>query len=185
MGQTLVVALWLCGLVLACAAAAGGSPCPRPLTTALPAQCQQLSRVCVDHSVYVLYEKLPSPRPGHELPKIDGSHTWMNYPPGVDDAWGSSFLHPGPVLRPAALSASEETQELSHPSFSSCTVPLVIYADHLHSYSDFFINTAARLAMLQLNHTLDTRCAPCAVADGCLLQPHPAPPSLAQQQQHQ
>jgi hypothetical protein len=183
MGQTAVVALWLCGLVVVftAAATAGGSSCPQPLTPAnLPPQCQQLSRVCVDHSVCVLYDNRPS-SPANELPRINGSHTLLNHPPGVDNAWGSSFPHPGPVLRPAAPAASEETRELSHPSFSSCTIPLVIYADHLHSYSDFFINTAARLAMLQLNNTLDVRCAPCTAADACLLHPRPAPPSLAQQ----
>lgn len=171
MGQTASFALWLVVVCTTTAATAGGSSCPGPLTTAiLPPQCQQLSRVCVDHSVCVLYDNRPSPA-ANGLPRINGSHTVLNHPPGVDDTWGSSFLHPGPVLRPAAPAASEETRELSHPSFSSCTVPLVIYADHLHSYPDFLINTAARLAMLQLNHTLDTRLTLVVDTFGLKLQP--------------
>lgn len=149
-----VLAVWLCGLLVVSTAV--GSSCPGPLTTVLPQQCQQLQRVCVDHSVYVLYESKHNRR--HELfegiPKIQLKGISLDYH-SFSDAWGTAFVHPGPRLRPAT--PGEESRELSHPQFSSCTVPLVIYANNLYHYGDFFVNTVAPLYMLQLKHTLDRR----------------------------
>lgn len=148
--------MWLCGLLVVSTAA--GSSCPGQLTTALllPQQCQQLPRVCVDHSTFVLYESKHNPR--HELfqglPEVQLKNISLDYH-SYDDVWGTAFQHPGLLLRPAT--PGEESRELAHPQFSSCTVPLVIYANHLYHYGDFFINTVAPLYMLQVNHTLDRR----------------------------
>lgn len=124
--------------------------------TSVPPQCQQLARVCVDHSSYVLYDSRHNPR--HErfegLPRINLKNISVN-PLGSDDLWGTAQQHPDPILRPA--SPAEESRELLHPQFSSCTIPIVLYINNLHSQGDLFTNTIAPLYMWQLNQTLDRR----------------------------
>lgn len=144
--------LWLTGLLVATAAS-----CPdAPTAAALPTHCQQLPRVCVDQSSYVLYDNRHNPR--HELfgglPPVQLKSISVNYL-GFDDLWDTEIQHPNPVLRPA--SSEEESPDLSHPQFSSCTVPLVLYASRLYSHGDLFVNTVAPLYMWQLNRTLDRR----------------------------
>jgi hypothetical protein len=144
--------LWLTGLLVATAAT-----CPRaPTAAALPTQCQQLPRICVDQSSYVLYDNTHNPRHEHfeGLPRVQLKNISVNYF-GFDDLWGTKIQHPDPVLRPA--SSEEESPELVHPQFSSCTVPLVLYVSHLNSHGDLFVNTVAPLYMWQLNRTLDRR----------------------------
>lgn len=149
-----IIALWWSALSVWVATA---TSCPNtPTATEVPQQCQHLARVCVDHSSYVLYDNRHNPR--HELfeglPQVEVKNVLVNYF-GFDDLWGTAIPHPGPILRPA--SQEEESRELSHPQFSSCTVPLVLYVNHLYSHGDLFVNTVAPLYMWQLNRTLDRR----------------------------
>lgn len=79
--------------------------------------CQDFTKVCVDHGDYVLYENKHNPR--HEaftgIPQIKLDSVHVDYY-GFGDVWGTEFLYPHPLLRPAT--DGEESKELQEPQFS-------------------------------------------------------------------
>lgn len=94
-------------------------PCADPVDVEPMAKfCQQLTKVCVDHGEYVLYDAKHNPR--HEsfqgLPQIKLDSVHVDYY-GFGDVWGTEFLYPHPLIRPAT--DGEETTELQDPQFTS------------------------------------------------------------------
>lgn len=155
--HTAVTDLWLCWLLITLSAvAAGSSPCHSGSVAVVPRQCQQLPRVCLDHGVYVLYANQHNPQHEHftGLPALSLRNISFNYH-GFGDAWGTAFPYPSPLVRPAT--AGEESPQLAHPQFSTCTYPLVIVAHRLYSFGAFFVNTVGQLYMWQLSGALDRR----------------------------
>lgn len=149
----LVVSVWLQWLLLA----AHAGICPETtFLSKVPPTCRSLTKVCLDQSVYVLYDNQHNPR--HELfgqlPQIRLNDILINYY-GYSDVWETNFVHPEPILRPAT--SGEETRELMHPQFTRCTIPLVIYASHLYMYGHFFANTVASIHVMQQAGLLDKR----------------------------
>jgi len=97
-------------------------PCPDPVTVEpISKFCQDFSKVCVDHGDYVLYENKHNPRhtafQGIPQIKLDSVH--VDYY-GFGDVWGTEFLYPHPLLRPATR--GEESKELQEPQFTSWCV---------------------------------------------------------------
>lgn len=110
---------WALSLALLTALAAGQSvPCAEPVSVEPIAKfCQDLSKVCVDHEAYVLYGNRHNPRhadfSGVPQIKLDSVH--VDYY-GFGDVWGTEFLYPHPLMRPAT--SGEESKELQEPQFS-------------------------------------------------------------------
>jgi hypothetical protein len=107
-------------LALVLAGAAGQSvPCAEPIhVEPITKFCQALTKVCIDHGDYVLYDNKHNPR--HEafegLPQIALDSVKMDYH-GFADVWGTEVAYPDPLVRPAT--DGEESRELQEPQFSS------------------------------------------------------------------
>ncbi|KIY93119.1 hypothetical protein MNEG_14843 [Monoraphidium neglectum] len=105
-------------VLLQWAAATSAVLCPDPVNVEpISKFCQDLTKVCVDQGDYVLYENKHNPRhtafTGIPQIKLDSVH--VDYY-GFGDVWGTEFLYPHPLLRPAT--GGEETKELQEPQFS-------------------------------------------------------------------
>lgn len=94
-------------------------PCAEPIDVApLSKFCGELTKVCVDHGDYVLYGNHHNPRHAEfkGMPQIQLESVHVDYY-GFGDVWGTEFLYPQPLLRPAT--AGEESDDLQNPQFSS------------------------------------------------------------------
>ncbi|GBF98829.1 hypothetical protein Rsub_11594 [Raphidocelis subcapitata] len=166
MAAALLLALLLAG------AAGQPSPCAGPINVEGAAKfCQTLTKVCIDHGDYVLYENKHNPR--HEafqgLPQIALGSVKIDYH-GFADVWGTELAYPDPLVRPAT--DGEESRELQEPQFSSCTVPLVIYPSYLYSYGEFFARTLATLYAMRSKGWVDGRSTLLVATLGMRLEPY-------------
>lgn len=92
--------------------------CPDPFNVEpISKFCQDFTKVCVDQGDYVLYENKHNPRHTafQAIPQINLDSVHVDYY-GFGDVWGTEFLYPHPLLRPAT--SGEETKELQEPQFS-------------------------------------------------------------------
>ncbi|KAI8464064.1 MAG: hypothetical protein J3K34DRAFT_441801 [Monoraphidium minutum] len=159
-------------LLLHWALPAGATVCPDAVSVEPIAKfCQDFSKVCVDQGDYVLYENRHNPR--HTaftgIPQISLESVHIDYY-GFGDVWGTEFLYPNPLLRPAT--GGEETKELQEPQFSRCTIPLIIYPNYLYVYGEFFMRTVATLYAMQAKGWIDKRMTIAVATLGMRLEPY-------------
>ena len=147
----------LASLALAVLHLAGthASVCPSaPAVQNISDFCQTFRKACVDQESYVLYgtEHNPTHESFRELPQISLDNIYMDYY-GFGDAWNTAFLHPQPLVRPGTR--GEESKELSSPQFTSCTIPIIFYANYVYSYGEFFLRTVVNIYLMQQKGYID------------------------------
>lgn len=110
--------------------------------------CLKLNQVCVDQNSFVLYSDPHNPTSTKfkGLPKYDVSKIFFDYY-GIPDVWGVQRTYPAVVFRPAT--AGEETQELRKPTFSNCTVPIVLYESYVYTYGQILAKVLPALTAVR------------------------------------
>lgn len=110
--------------------------------------CRQYNRVCLDQETYVLYGRagLAPYNAFKRTSFVNGSRMKIDYY-GVPDFWRAQRSYPEIIFRPRT--AGEETPDLQRPTFSSCTLPVIMYSNYLAMYGEQFTRPFAFFSTLE------------------------------------
>ncbi|KAG2497460.1 hypothetical protein HYH03_004615 [Edaphochlamys debaryana] len=115
-------------------------------------QCVTWKKVCIDQNVIVSYDEEVHPKTSMgTLPYLNVSEIMYNLPSkyGIGDRYrkGSALRFPALYVRPS--NDLEEEEELQNPVFSSCTLPMLMYAHYPFNAAETWRYIFEKLVSLQ------------------------------------
>ncbi|EFJ49726.1 hypothetical protein VOLCADRAFT_104177 [Volvox carteri f. nagariensis] len=115
-------------------------------------QCVVWKKACVDQNVIVSYDPEVHPTTSMgTLPTLNVTEIMYNIPSryGIGDRYrkGSALRFPALYVRPS--NDMEEEEELRKPSFSNCTLPMLLYAHYPYNAAETYRYIFEKLVTLQ------------------------------------